>query len=62
MRIKKDPAEFFLKSNDYRGRECERCIIWNYASSAINWRIDGEPLLFGKDAQGVVVKTGAVLV
>jgi hypothetical protein len=37
-------------------------MIWHDANSAINWRIAGEPLLSGKDAQGVVFKTGGVFV
>lgn len=47
-----DPAEVLYKTTDYWAPEHERCIAWNDESLAINWRIHGEPVLSGKDAQG----------
>ena len=45
-------AEFLYKTTDYWAPQHERCIAWNDANVAINWPIDGEPALSGKDAQG----------
>ena len=45
-------AEFLYKTTYYWAPEHERCIAWNDASLAIDWRIAGEPALSGKDARG----------
>jgi dTDP-4-dehydrorhamnose 3,5-epimerase len=45
-------AEFLYKTTDYWAAEHERCILWNDAELAINWAINGNPSLSGKDAQG----------
>ena len=55
-----ETAEFLYKTTDYWAPEHERCIVWNDASLAINWPIQGEPLLSGKDAQGAVLKSAEV--
>lgn len=47
-----DSAEFLYKTTDYWHPEYERCIIWNDPVLAINWPLDGEPLLAKKDAAG----------
>jgi len=52
-----DNAEFLYKTTDYYAPQFERCIVWNDASLAINWSIQGEPVLSGKDAQGAAFKT-----
>jgi len=52
-----DNAEFLYKTTDYYAPQFERCIVWNDASLAINWPIQGEPVLSGKDAQGAAFKT-----
>jgi len=52
-----DNAECLYKSTDYYAPQHERCIAWNDASLAINWPIQGEPVLSGKDAQGAAFKT-----
>ncbi len=56
-----DNAEFLYKTTDYWAPEYERCIVWNDASIAINWPIQDEPLLSGKDAQGAAFKTAESL-
>jgi dTDP-4-dehydrorhamnose 3,5-epimerase len=56
-----DNAEFLYKTTDYWAPEYERCIVWNDASIAINWPIQDEPLLSGKDAQGAALKTAESL-
>ena len=45
-------AEFLYQTTDYWAPEYERCLRWNDANLAIQWPIDGEPVLSAKDAQG----------
>lgn len=45
-----ESAEFLYKTTDYYAPELERVIIWNDPDLAIEWPIDGVPLLSGKDA------------
>ena len=47
-----ETAEFLYKTTDYWYPEHERCIQWNDPQLGIDWPIDGEPLLSGKDAAG----------
>src|SRR5690554_3146394 len=47
-----DTAEFLYKTTDYYAPEHERCIMWNDPTLAIDWPMQGEPVLSGKDAQG----------
>ena len=47
-----DNAEFLYKTTDYWAPEHERYIAWNDTSLAINWPIQGEQVVSGKDAQG----------
>lgn len=55
-----DAAEFLYKTTDYYAPEYERCIRWNDAELAIDWRYANEPLVSGKDAQGVMFKEAEV--
>ncbi|NYT25191.1 dTDP-4-dehydrorhamnose 3,5-epimerase [Alcaligenaceae bacterium] len=48
-----DEAEFLYKTTDYYAPEHERCVIWNDPTLAIDWPMQGEPVLSGKDMQGV---------
>ena len=50
-----ESAEFLYKTTDYWYPEHERCIIWNDPQLAIEWPIDGEPLLAKKDADGTLL-------
>jgi dTDP-4-dehydrorhamnose 3,5-epimerase len=47
-----DTAEFLYKTTDYYAPEHERSIAWNDPAIAIQWPIDGEPVLSAKDQQG----------
>ncbi len=48
-----DTAEFLYKTTDYWHPEHERSILWNDPTLKIDWRLNTEPALSGKDAQGV---------
>ena len=47
-----DTAEFLYKTTDYYASEFERCIAWNDPDVDIDWLVEGEPVLSGKDQQG----------
>ena len=47
-----DSAEFLYKTTDYSAPEHERCISWNDPAIGIDWPLEGEPALSGKDRQG----------
>ena len=45
-----DTAEFLYKTTDFYAPECEQAIAWNDPTLAIDWQLDGEPLVSAKDA------------
>ncbi|HYG46989.1 MAG TPA: dTDP-4-dehydrorhamnose 3,5-epimerase [Allosphingosinicella sp.] len=45
-----DTADVLYKASDYYDRACERSVAWNDADIGIDWNLDGEPILSGKDA------------
>lgn len=47
-----DAAEFLYKTTDYWAPQHERCISWNDPELAIDWPLQGEPVLSAKDAAG----------
>lgn len=47
-----ETAEFLYKTTDYWYPVHERSILWNDPALAIDWPLDGAPLLSGKDQQG----------
>lgn len=51
-----ESAEFLYKTTDYWYPEHERSIRWNDPALGINWRLQSEPLVSGKDAQGKLLK------
>lgn len=52
-----DTAEVHYKTTDYWAPEYERCISWSDRDLAIDWHVEGEPLLSVKDRQGVTLET-----
>ena len=47
--VTSDSAEFLYKTTDYYAPEHERSILWNDADIGIEWPLDTQPLLSGKD-------------
>lgn len=48
-----DDTHFLYKTTDFYAKDCERSIVWNDPSLAIDWpltRLDGPPALAPKDA------------
>ena len=45
-----DSAEFLYKTTDYYSPEHERSLLWNDPALAIDWPLDGSPILAAKDA------------
>lgn len=51
-----DAAEFIYMTTDYYAPEHERAIRWNDPGLAIDWPIEGEPLLSAKDREAPLLK------
>ena len=49
-------AEFLYKTTDYWYPEHERTLAWNDPTLAIDWPLDGEPLVSEKDAIGALLQ------
>jgi dTDP-4-dehydrorhamnose 3,5-epimerase len=50
--VKSESAEFVYKCTDYYAPEYEKSLLWSDPTLAIDWQLDGEPLLSEKDSQG----------
>ncbi|MBD2083701.1 dTDP-4-dehydrorhamnose 3,5-epimerase [Trichocoleus sp. ST-U3] len=53
-------AEVLYKTTDYYAPQHERCILWNDPDLAIDWPLDGTPILSVKDQAGKTIKTAEV--
>ncbi|MHB8114414.1 MAG: dTDP-4-dehydrorhamnose 3,5-epimerase [Bellilinea sp.] len=53
--VTSDSAEFLYKTTDYWAPEFERSILWNDPAISIDWPLDTEPLLSGKDKAGTLL-------
>jgi dTDP-4-dehydrorhamnose 3,5-epimerase len=51
--VTSDWAEFLYKTTDYWVAEYERTLAWNDPDLAIDWPLQGQPVLSAKDASGV---------
>ena len=54
--VTSDHAEVQYKTTDYYAPEHERCIAWNDRDLAIDWPLQGEPVLSRKDQSGLPFK------
>ncbi len=50
--VRSESADFLYKTTDYWFPEHERCIRWDDPALAIDWGLDGPPLVSEKDARG----------
>jgi dTDP-4-dehydrorhamnose 3,5-epimerase len=50
--VRSESADFLYKTTDYWFPEHERCIRWDDPALAIDWRLDGPPLVSEKDSRG----------
>ena len=55
FQVLSDHAEFLDKTTDYYAPEFERCLRWNDPALAIDWPLDGAPLLSAKDQAGLAL-------
>lgn len=55
-----DVADVLYKVTDYYAPEHERCIKWNDPTVAINWPIDGKPILSPRDLGGTFLAAADV--
>ena len=60
--VMSDNAEFLYKTTDYWAPEYERCVLWSDPDLAIDWPIQTEPQLSGKDKQGWLFKEADVFI
>ncbi|MGV8897908.1 MAG: dTDP-4-dehydrorhamnose 3,5-epimerase [Burkholderiaceae bacterium] len=58
--VTSESAEFLYKTTDYWAPEFERSILWNDPVIGIQWPIDAEPLLSGKDKTGKLLAEAEV--
>lgn len=59
--VTSEEAEFVYKCTDYYNPKAEHSIVWNDPSLAIDWPLDGEPLLSDKDKNGRLLQDAEVL-
>jgi dTDP-4-dehydrorhamnose 3,5-epimerase len=55
-----DSAEFLYKTTDYWAQEYERSILWNDPAIGIDWPMDVQPLLSGKDQAATLLANAEV--
>lgn len=58
--VTSDSAEFLYKTTDYWAPQYERSILWNDPAIGIDWPLEGEPLLSGKDKLGTLLADAEV--
>lgn len=55
-----DTADFLYKTTEYYAPEHEKSILWNDPDLAIDWQIEGNPILSGKDMSAKLLKDAEV--
>jgi dTDP-4-dehydrorhamnose 3,5-epimerase len=58
--VRSEWAEVVYKTTDYYAPEHERCIVWNDPQLAIDWQLQGPPVLSAKDAAGALLSNAEV--
>jgi dTDP-4-dehydrorhamnose 3,5-epimerase len=54
--VTSEAAEFLYKTTDFWYPEYERTLLWNDPALAIDWPLEGEPILAAKDREGILLK------
>ena len=55
--VTSERAQFLYKATDYYAPEHERTLLWNDPKLAIDWPLEGAPLLKPKDASGAPLES-----
>lgn len=58
--VLEDDTEFLYKTTDYWMPEHERCILWSDPVLAIDWQLQGEPVMSEKDQRGTPFQAAEV--
>ena len=58
--VTSESAEFLYKTTNYYAPEYERCIQWNDKQLAIDWPLQGKPVVSEKDAHGASFENAEV--
>lgn len=58
--VTSDSAEFLYKTTDYWAPEHERAILWNDPAIGVEWPLDCQPLLSGKDQKALALSEAEV--
>ena len=58
--VTSESAEFLYKTTSYYAPEYERCIQWDDKQLAINWPLQGTPVVSEKDANGASFENAEV--
>jgi dTDP-4-dehydrorhamnose 3,5-epimerase len=58
--VLEDDTEFLYKTSDYWMPEHERCILWSDPVLAIDWQLQGEPVMSEKDQRGTPFQAAEV--
>ncbi|MHA6197860.1 dTDP-4-dehydrorhamnose 3,5-epimerase [Pseudomonas wadenswilerensis] len=51
-----ETAEFLYKTTDYYYPAAERCVRWDDPDLAIDWQLEGQPVLSAKDQNGKLLR------
>lgn len=57
FRVMSDGAHVLYKATDFYAPEAERTVAWNDSELAIDWQLDGDPVISAKDQRGVPFRT-----
>jgi dTDP-4-dehydrorhamnose 3,5-epimerase len=53
FRVVSESADVLYKATDFYAPDLERTIAWNDPTLAIDWQLDGDPIVSAKDRDGV---------
>jgi dTDP-4-dehydrorhamnose 3,5-epimerase len=56
FRVTSSSAHVMYKTTDYYAPEHERTLAWNDPELKIDWQLDGEPIVSGKDQRGAALR------